>query len=270
MSDWRARLAAAPPGTAQAAKRIIDGLKQLSPEGREKLQAHLQASIAQYEATHKLETTFPATGPLRRELYRHHMAFFAATAKYTEVLCAGGNRTGKTTACSFAMALFLTGKFELVPWWPGRRWNRPIVAWACATDFRVCRETVQAMLLGAEGHPGTGMIPASDILSTSAKVGTPGGIDVVLVRHVSGGTSRLMFKAYESGRESFASAKCDVIWADEEPPDIGLFSEMGARLTSTVPGERPGLLMLSMTPLKGLSEITLRFLPGGRPPGTAT
>jgi phage terminase large subunit-like protein len=263
--SWRAKVAAAPPETRKAARGLLDGLSRLSPEGRQKLMAQLQASVADYDAHHRLERMFPDRGPLRRALYPKQMAFFKATEKYTEVGLFGGNRTGKSTSAAFAMALFLSGRYP--DWWVGRRFPGPVNCWACGTDSRTVRETVQIALLGNEGHPGTGLIPGDAIVASAAKTGTPGAIDSVQVRHTSGGTSRLVFKVYEAGRESFAGARCSCIWLDEEP-DIGVYSECLARLTSTVPGERSGLLMISMTPLKGLSAVALRFMPGGRPPGT--
>jgi phage terminase large subunit-like protein len=267
MSDLRARLAAAPPGTGAAARRIVDGLRELSPEGRKQLLAHLSANVAEYDRYHRFERLFPDNGPLARHRYPRHLAFLAATERFTEVSLFGGNRVGKTTCAGYAMTAFLTGKYK--DWFPGRRFPGPVVAWVAGTDTRVNREVIQPLLFGAETARGSGLIPADDIISTVAKVGTPGGIDVALIRHVSGGTSRLLFKSYETGAASFAGAKADVIWCDEEPPD-SVYQEVLARLTSTSPGERSGLLMLSMTPLKGLSEVALKFLPGGRPPETTT
>ena len=50
---------------------------------------------------------------------------------------------------------------------------------------------------------------------------------------------------------------------DEEPPS-GVYTECVMRLTSTVPGEKSGIMMIACTPVKGLSEVILRYLPGGK------
>jgi len=84
------------------------------------------------------------------------------------------------------------------------------------------------------------------------------------VRHVSGGRSRLVFKGYDQRRESFQGARVDVGWTDEEPPG-SIYSEFLTRLLSTTPGEPSGVMLCTFTPLRGLSDVVLRFLPGGKP-----
>ena len=39
---------------------------------------------------------YPSDGPLRRELYRKHLAFFAAGARYPQRMMMAANRVGKT------------------------------------------------------------------------------------------------------------------------------------------------------------------------------
>jgi phage terminase large subunit-like protein len=240
-------------------------IQAVSPDGRRRLLAHLKANVEAYDATHRYERMFPDTGPLRRSRYARHLAFFAASEKYVETAILGANRSGKSTTAAYALVAHLTGAYA--PWWPGRKFGAPIVAWACGNDSRTVRETIQTILFGADGAPGTGMIPGDAIVSTVARAGSPGSIDAAQIRHVSGGISRLLFKGYDQRRLAFVGAKCQVIWLDEEC-DAGIYSECLARLTATTPGERSGLLMATYTPLLGLSEQTLPFLPGGRPPET--
>jgi phage terminase large subunit-like protein len=262
LSDLRSRLAALPPGTGKAARAIVEKLRQLSPEDRQKLLAHFAANVAEHDRYHRFSNLFPDHGSLRRSLYRRHVAFFEATSKYTEVALLGGNRCAKSTTAAYALTVFLTGLAQ--PWWPGRVFPGPTNCWACATSSQVSRETIQAILLGSEGQPGTGLIPRDCIIGTTAKAGTAGAVDSVRVRHVSGGESRLIFKAYDARRTSFVGSKCSCIWMDEEAGDDGgIYSECLARLTATTPGERSGLLMCTYTPIMGLSAQTLKFLPGG-------
>jgi hypothetical protein len=49
-----------------------------------------------YRATHRIESFYPETGPLRRENYPKHMGFFEAGARHNERLFLGGNRVGKS------------------------------------------------------------------------------------------------------------------------------------------------------------------------------
>jgi hypothetical protein len=74
--------------------------------------------------------------------------------------------------------------------------------------------------MGPAGERGTGLIPKGGQLGRVPRTAraTPDAIDFAEVRHETGGTSRLLFKAYEQGRESFQSAKIDVGLLDEKPP----------------------------------------------------
>jgi len=100
-----------------------------------------------------------------------------------------------------------------------------------------------------------------------ARAGIPDAVDLFNVKHVRGGKSRAVFKAYEQGRESFQSAGVDVIVLDEEP-DMGIYTESLTRTLSTTPGRPSGLVMCSFTPVKGISKVVLQFLPGGALPST--
>jgi hypothetical protein len=77
----------------------------------------------EYRATHRIESFYPETGPLRRELYRKHMDFFEAGARYNErlFLAATAWESRKVSAPMNAF-LHLTGKYPA--WWRGRRFGR--------------------------------------------------------------------------------------------------------------------------------------------------
>ena len=107
---------------------------------------------------------------------------------------------------------------------------------------------------------GAGMIPGDLIRSTRTRRGIPNAIELAFVRHISGGTSILTLKSYESGRESFAGTAQDVVWLDEEP-DEEIYTEALMRTMTT-----NGILLLTFTPLKGLTPVVLKFLPGGKLP----
>jgi phage terminase large subunit-like protein len=113
--------------------------------------------------------------------------------------------------------------------------------------------------VGEQGHYGTGMIPAHTIHHISRKSGAPGAVDTAWVKHVSGGVSTLGLKSYEQRREAFQGTSIEVIWLDEEP-DQDIVTECLLRTmdTPTMPGG--GLLMLTFTPLKGMTPLILSFL----------
>ena len=74
------------------------------------------------------------------------------------------------------------------------------------------------------------------------------------------------FRSYDQGREVFQGTERHVIWLDEEPP-IAVYTECVTRTMSTG-AFTGGLLMLTFTPLKGMSDVILAYLPGGRLPET--
>lgn len=57
------------------------------------------------------------------------------------------------------------------------------------------------------------------------------------------------FKSYDQGRTAFQSDDIDIIWCDEEPPNE-IIKEMRMRLV-----DRNGVLIISMTSLKGITEL---------------
>ena len=77
----------------------------------------------------------------------------------------------------------------------------------------------------------------------------------MLVKHVSGNWSTLVFKSYQQGRTKWQGKGVHVIWLDEEP-DVDIWGESVARVTAT-----EGMIMLTFTPLLGLSEVVRGFYP---------
>jgi len=217
--------------------------------------------LADDERKRKLWTYFPDTGPLRRELYPKHMEFFRLGLEHEERAFMAANRVGKTESVGcYELTLHLTGLYP--DWWPGYRFYRPIRAWAAGDTGETVRDILQAKLLGPESERGTGVIPGDCIGTVRVRGGVSGAVDNVMVRHVSGGWSRLKFKSYEQGRKSFQGTEQDVILLDEEP-SIEIYNECLIRTASTVPGRRGGLMLCTFTPLQGMSETVLYFLPEG-------
>lgn len=207
-----------------------------------------------------LSRMYPGEGPLRRELYVPHCKFFAAGAKNRERAIISANRIGKTFGVGgYETTLHLTGQYP--EWWQGKRFTKPIKAWAAGDTSQTVRDIIQAKLLGPVGSYGTGLIPGDLIISIKNKAGSvPDTVESVAVRHISGGTSHLGFKSYDQRRKSFQGTEQDVIWLDEEC-DLGIYAECLLRTMTT-----DGLIMCTFTPLLGLSETVLSFMPGGKIP----
>lgn len=233
------------------------------------------------EASRRLFSYYPDDGPLRRELYQKHLQFFAAGGQhqilpYCPPDCDGSphrsrlmlaaNRIGKTEGIGgYESALHLTGRYQ--HWWPGQRFTRPTDCWAAGKRNESTRDIVQKKLFGPVTYrgrektvAGTGIIPAEDIGAITWKRGIADLIDTVKVKHQAGGWSLLGLKSYEQGRGAFEGTEKDVIWLDEEPP-VEIYSECLVRLMT-----RSGLLILTFTPMEGMSEVVKEFLPGGKMP----
>ena len=111
-------------------------------------------------ARRKLYTYFPDTGPLRRELYPQHIEFFRLGREVPTRCFMAANRVGKTEGGGgYELTLHLTGRYP--DWWPGRRFNHPIDAWAAGDTNETVRDIIQLKLMGREEDGwGTGRLRA--------------------------------------------------------------------------------------------------------------
>jgi len=205
----------------------------------------------------KLWTYFPDQGPLRRELYKKHTDFFALGAHHRERLFLAANRTGKSITGAYETSVHLSGLYP--HWWVGKRFTRPNRWWVAGDTSKTVRDIVQEAILGPARAIGTGMLPGNTIIRCTPKSGIPDAVDTVHVRHISGGTSVLQFKSYDQGREAFQGTEQDGIWLDEECP-MNIYAECLIRTMTT-----DGTLIVTFTPLLGLTELVLSFLPEGQP-----
>lgn len=173
-----------------------------------------------------------------------------------------GNQLGKTLGGAAEAAMHLTGRYDLYHGpngepWEGRRFDKAIVMLAGSESYELTRDGVQRLLVGppmSEEDWGTGYIPKADIVATTRRSGVSGALDTVTVRHVSGGTSTLLFKAYEQGRGKWQANTVDFVWFDEEPPEDVYFEGI-TRTNAT-----QGLIAVTFTPLKGMSSVVARYI----------
>lgn len=240
-------------------------LKRLSFKERRQLHDLLKEQ-ERIRGLKKFYGMYPDAGPLRRELYPKHLEFFKQGKVHRERLFCAANRVGKTEgAGGYELTAHLTGEYPR--WWPGRVFHRPIMSWAAGDTGKSTRNILQRKLLGPIGYIGTGLIPGRLIKRVTAKSGVSDGIELVYVKHVpTGKLSVLEFKSYDQKREGFQGTEQDVILEDEEPPEE-VHDECVLRTMETP--ERPGggITMMTYTPIKGLTPLTLRFLPDFAPAG---
>ena len=170
-------------------------------------------------------------------------------------LLMAGNRVGKSFCGAMEIAYHATGKYP--SWWAGKRFNRPVRCWAGGVSNETTRDVCQKELVGQPDDPtskGTGSIPLNSIGDTVRKAGVPNAINSVVIKHKTGGYSRVGFKAYEMGKEKWMGESVDVIWLDEEPPP-SIYSQA---LTRTA--DKGGIVFMTFTPEQGMTETVAQFI----------
>ena len=198
--------------------------------------------------------------------YLKHIEWLNAGSDFRERCAMMANRVGKTFSLGgYEMACHLTGLYPA--WWEGRRFTTPISAWAAGDTYETTRDIIQLTLLGEitfkdgkKTPDGRGVIPGHLVGRNTWRSNPPDLIDTVLVRHTTGRNSFLGFKSYDQGRKKFQGTGRHVIWFDEEPP-ADVYNEALIR-TATL----NGIIMLTFTPLSGMSEVVLSFMPADQRP----
>lgn len=224
---------------------------------RQELARRKQVNAAQ----RKIDSYYPAEGPYRRELYAKHLAFFAAGKEFKERGAVAANRVGKTEGLGgYEVALHLTGQYP--DWWPGRRWDRPVNVLCGGDTGTTTRDILVTKLLGPPGERGTGLVPGKTIIRTAPAPGIPNHVDFARIRHKSGGLSTLQFRSYDQGRKAWQGTERDIVWYDEEPP-MDIYVEGLTRTLTT-----QGMIIATFTPLNGMTDVTLQFMPHLAPTST--
>ena len=206
--------------------------------------AILATELARRQRTNLLRSYHP---------YAKQIAFH--NAKTRERLFMAGNQLGKTLGGAAEMAMHLTGEYP--DWWGGHRFKKPITALAGSESYELTRDGVQRLLIGPPANEeewGTGYSPQRAIQDRTRRMGVSNALDSVTVKHVSGGASTLLFKAYEQGRGKWQANTVDYVWFDEEPPE-DVYYEGITRTNAT-----RGLIAVTFTPLKGMSSVVARYL----------
>ena len=175
--------------------------------------------------------------------------FHDAGAEVFRRLFLGGNRTGKTYSSSVEISMHLTGNYP--DWWAGYRYEKPIDVWVAGESNAETYQILQGYYIGNANKEG--LIHPNLIVYENKMYHIFG------IRHTSGGVSTLRFKSYEQGRRKFQGAKVDIVHLDEEP-SIDILNECSMRLMSTDKTDQRKMLILSMTPLLGMSNVVKSFI----------
>jgi len=197
--------------------------------------------------------------------YKPHpkqLAFHEAGKYAKERMFKAGNRSGKTLAVSNEVKSHATGIYSST--WNGYVYTEPLNIWVVGRSSAVVRDTLQKQYYLGDPDKGTvGLVHPSLIVDIKPARGVAGLVDTFYVKHSSGGVSKISFKSSEQGREKFQGDKVNIIHVDEECP-ISIYNECLIRTTATEPGFY-GMIVVSMTPLKGRTELVCRFVEDRQP-----
>ena len=214
--------------------------------------AEIIAGLEHYKNTHKLKYYKP---------YKFQKDFHNSVGHMTEIAARikalmAANQIGKTLCGAHEVAMHLTGIYPA--WWNGTRFNKPNEWLVASTTNETTRDRCQKDLFGEPTDDkalGTGTVPLECIGEKIRKPGVPNAYDSVLVKHASGGWSKVAFRAYEQGPKKFMGSRLTGgFWADEEPPQ-DIWSQMLRGIFAT-----NGIGILTFTPEEGITEVVSQLL----------
>lgn len=176
-------------------------------------------------------------------------AFHAAGKKAKERLNMSPNRAGKSFSASAEIAMHLTGVY--MEGWEGYRYHGPVSAWAAGKTFAETKDSLVKYYFGDGIKPG--------LIHPSLVIKSDWTDYIFHIQHIpTGKVSNIRFKTHKQGREAFQAATIDILHLDEEP-ESNVYSE-GLTRTMSVSEDHYGMVLLTMTPLKGTTPLLLRFL----------
>ena len=167
------------------------------------------------------------------------------------------NQTGKSEVAMSIVACLATG---IIPdWWEGRRYDRPVKIMVAGVDSNHNKNVLQEKLFGSNNwrlkrERGAGMIPKDFIIEDAAVTVRGDDLGSIKIKHVSGGMSEILFRAYSQGREAAQGVQADFIVIDEQPKD-DFWSEALLRTAAT-----SGCVICSFTPLKGMTGLVAELM----------
>ena len=162
------------------------------------------------------------------------------------------NQSGKSEVASSIVTALATG---IIPsWWKGRKYDRPVKIMVAGVDGNHNKNVIQEKLIGTnnwriKADRGTGMIPKDYIIEESAVTVRGDDLSAIKIKHVSGGSSEIIFRAYSQGREAAQGFQADCIMIDEQPKD-DFWAESLVRTAAT-----GGFVICSFTPLLGMTGL---------------
>lgn len=166
------------------------------------------------------------------------------------------NQIGKTFCAAAEVTYHATGEYP--DWWEGKRFKRPVKVLVAGVSNETVRDICQNELFGdpfEENSLGTGSIPRDKIGKATRKMGVPMAFSAVMIKHISGGWSKIRLMAYEQGSKAFMGVKFDVCWGDEEPPQ-----DVWTQMLRATFSRKNYIILLTFTPESGVTELIADFM----------
>ena len=203
--------------------------------------------------------------------YQYQVEFMADPSNQKALRA--GNQMGKTLCTCALAAMHLTGRYpdwydeawweENQPWKDFKpkgfkKYDKPITLVVGCINNDKTRDIIQKSLFGDpvewKEELGTGWVPLDCIGKIQSKRGVPDAFYNVRIKHHNAkgefdGWSKLVFLAYEMGKETWMGHKADVNHLDEEPPMEIL--EQGGRSGIATEGNT----YISFTPENGATKV---------------
>lgn len=191
--------------------------------------------------------------------YDWQREFIKTTSEFSESCLCAANRVGKTATGVGMDAVHALGDYP--DDWEGHRFLHPPLIWLLGYSQEKCRDLLQSELVGRRTDTGFegGLIPAGRIIGHEAASGTPNALRSLLVRHASGGVSKVQFWSYSQGQHALMGDSVDWFHIDEEPKDPAIYPQV---LTRTATGDlgKGGRGILTFTPENGRTELVVKFM----------
>lgn len=192
-------------------------------------------------------------------LYDWQKEFIAATASFSQACLIAANRIGKTYTGTYMDAIHALGEYPED--WEGHRFDHAPTIWCLGYSGEKTRDLLQTPLVGRKiGDQFLGgLIPADRIVGYESMSGTPNAVRTLLVKHISGETTKIQFWSYSQGQHALMGDDVDWFHIDEEPEDGEIYPQV---LTRTASGDRGrgGRGILTFTPENGRTELVIQFM----------
>lgn len=228
-------------------EQLFQLFDQLPPAVLEQAVREIPREVKRRKEARKLEDYRP---------YPKQAEFHAAGGLHRERLLMAGNQLGKTYSAGCELAMHLTGRYP--PDWCGKRFAGATRWLAGSESAELTRKGIQRILLGppeVRDQWGTGTIPRECLIDTSPRPGVADAVSAIMVRNdLDEQVSVLQLASYDQGRTKWQADTLDGVWFDEEPPE-DVYIEGVTRTNTTM-----GPVMMTLTPLLGVSAVVRRFL----------